>query len=224
MMNEWMKKQTEERTNAQELCWRRINISLSRTNFHSANICTVRVMHQAQGWVLWRLLVFPSHPRPYSRIQLGFFTIHCSISTQHLLLSAFSHELETWVNFHCHGHILIRQGVLAVLESWRESFFLYIFDVKIWDLILYIADLWPTTVGNNYQLATSLPSKPLTVQKGLSPEHNLGEGAQPAFLSSLPSCQHFKWETRPVSDQEEETGTFWNWEETYINQQPDHII
>lgn len=167
---------------------------------------------------------FPPTPVPYSRIQLSFFPVHCSISTQHLLLSAFSHELETWVNFHCHGHILIHQGVLAVLESWRESFFLYIFDVKIWDLILYIADLWPTTVGNNYQLATSLPSKPLRVQKGLSPEHNLGEGAQPAFLSSLPSCQHFKWETRPVSDQEDETGTFWNWEETYINQQPDHII
>lgn len=73
----------------------------------------------------------------------------------------------------------------------EEISLLNTFDVKTLNLILYIADLWPTVVGNNDQLATKLPSKPLRLPGGLITKHNLEEGSQPAFLSSRPSRRHF---------------------------------
>lgn len=71
---------------------------------------------------------------------------------QYLLLSTFSHGLKTWINF-CHGgHILVYREVLDITE--KKFYFSYTLDVKIIHLILYIGDLRPTIVGNDYQLAT----------------------------------------------------------------------
>lgn len=109
-------------------------------------------MCQAQVWALLLLLIYPSHPTPIEPDQLSFFSIHCSNSIQLLLLSMFSHELETWVNFHHRGPSLVYQEVLAITE--KVFFFSYTLDVKILHLILYVGDLWPKIVGNNYQLAT----------------------------------------------------------------------
>ena len=77
---------------------------------------------------------------------------------QYLLLSTFSHGLKTWVNF-CHsGHILVYQEVLDITEK-IFFFFPYTLDVKILHLILYIGDLRPTIVGNDYQRQPSFPQK-----------------------------------------------------------------
>lgn len=151
MLNDYTKRQTEEPTNAREPFWRRINISALMTNFHSANICIVRIMHQTQGWALSRLLICLSHLTP-------------KLSDPTQLSQSASPPISTisfWLYFPMnrkHGSIFtvvappsFTKRYLAMLE---EICFLNTFDVKTLNLILHIADLWPTVVGNNYQLAT----------------------------------------------------------------------
>lgn len=144
--NECMKRQRAERTNARELFWRRPNTSSLMTNFQSANICIVRFTYQAQGCALSLLPVCTPIPPQNNLTQLNFFStrLHSASPCSHI-----SHEQEVGEFSLSRPHPSLPK-VLAILEE----LFCNTFDLKILDIILYIADGWPKIVGNNYQLAT----------------------------------------------------------------------
>lgn len=125
---------------------------------------------------------------PCSQVHLCFFSIHSLLSLHSAsLLSTFSHEQETWVDFHHCGPILVYQEVFAILKE--VLVFLYTFDMKLFDLILYKADCWPTTIGNNFSWQHTLLQSLWGSRRGHS-EHHLGEGAQPGvpvLTSKLPA-------------------------------------
>lgn len=111
--DEWVNEETSRKTNVQEIFWRRINISLWMTNFHSANICTVRIMPSSAE--------LGTATAPDLTLLPQFYTAWSNSaslpSTTQPPLNVSFYLYFPWVCFRCHSHLLVNGEVFAVLEE-----------------------------------------------------------------------------------------------------------
>lgn len=160
------------------------------TSFHSASICGEDYASSTGlGTVTASGVSFPSHPNiawPTQLLFHSFLKLHAV--SPFIYIFPWTKNLGKFLPQWPHPSLSRGAG------HHRENlffFFPFTLDVKILHLILYIGDLRPTIVGNDYQRQPSFPQKLWGFQEGLRAAQNLGEGTQPAFLAWLPSCQHF---------------------------------